>query len=63
MAEKIEIKINVDFAGFSKGQIISVNRGDAFWARRLRDAKIDGCCELVQARKTKGGKPQAEAGE
>lgn len=50
----MRIKINTDaFPPHKKGDIIEIedNQGiplKQFWRRRLRDAYIDGCCEVVK---------------
>ena len=34
------------------GDVISVNLSspkDRYWARRLKDAEIDGCCKIIEA--------------
>lgn len=60
MSKLIEIKINMFMPHYEVGQVIRVATDDdgtpldVFWRRRLKDAKIDGCCEVVQpATKTK----------
>ena len=57
---KIEmtVRVNTDLGKFKKDQIVKVFKGDTewgpYWRRRLKDAKTDGCCELVVE---KAGKP------
>ncbi len=52
----IRIKILKDMADSKTGDIVRVpadDKGtpiDFFWQRRLKDAKIDGCCEIVKER-------------
>ncbi len=48
----IEIKINKRMANHAVGDIVSVPGDDGvpletFWRRRLIDAEVDGCCEIV----------------
>ena len=53
------IKVLKDLPGASAGRRVKVevdNAGtpiSAFWRRRLLDAKIDGCCELVEVKEAK----------
>lgn len=59
--ETIDIKVNSDFSRYSEGEVLTMPaRGglprDTFWQRRLRDAVVDGCCEVVQPKKTKATK-------
>ena len=52
----IRIKVLKDMANNLAGDIVSVPADDEgtpkdfFWQRRLKDAKIDGCCEIVKKR-------------
>lgn len=54
MSKRIRIKVNGTIPGHPPGSIVVVNadeRGtplDASWRRRLRDAEVDECCEVVQ---------------
>ena len=49
----IKLKINIDLGGYKAGTIIDLatdsygNIFDNFWARRLKDSKIDNCVEIV----------------
>ena len=64
----VDIKVNHGIAGRKAGEIVKVevqsngSPKDLFWRRRLRDAEIDGCVELVKdepkknpAKKTRDG--------
>lgn len=53
----MKIKVNMNLGDHNKGDIVKVEARDGvptspFWRKRLRDAKIDGCCEIVQPRKS-----------
>lgn len=54
---KKKLKLNVGFCGYAAGSIIDIDindegvPSDGFWRRRLRDAKIDNCVELVAGEK------------
>lgn len=57
--EKKDVRINVNLLTFKAGQVIKLKfrKGvpvDRFWRRRLQDAKIDNCIEVVED--TKPGK-------
>lgn len=47
-----KIKLNKDLNGYKAGDVITLeNFGYAekvYWLRRLEDAKIDKCCEVVK---------------
>jgi len=51
----IDIKINKPFLGYHVDQVIAIQTDkdgtplDFFWRRRLKDAKIDNCCEIVKS--------------
>ena len=53
-----DVRVNKALPGYSAGTVVPVECDDAgvpleeFWRRRLNDAKIDGCCELVQPAET-----------
>jgi len=55
----MKIKINKDFAQYKQGDILTVESDsentpkDIYWRNRLKDAKIDNCCEVVMKRPTK----------
>ena len=63
----IKIKVNLPIRGFVVGQEVRVEVDregiplDVTWRRRLRDARIDNCCEVVEARSAK--KPARSATE
>ncbi len=50
----LKVKINGTIVGYSVGQVISIVADDnetpfdEFWRRRLKDAEIDNCCEIVK---------------
>lgn len=50
----MKIQINKSIPGFEEGTIIDVttdSKGtplDIFWRRRLKDAVLDNCCEIVK---------------
>ncbi|MEE9222963.1 MAG: hypothetical protein V3V40_05860 [Nitrosomonadaceae bacterium] len=48
MIERIEIKVNMDFAPYHKGQILKVRSVNGvpveqYWRDRIRDCEIDNC--------------------
>lgn len=51
---KIKIQVNHGLANHKAGSIVEVaahddqTPEDPFWRRRLSDAVIDGCCEIVK---------------
>ncbi len=53
MNDKIRLKVNGTIPGYPTGQVVTVEvdeHGTPFeelWRRRLKDAKIDGCVEVV----------------
>lgn len=51
MADIKKIKVNKPLKTFEVGQVIEVDfdnyKDRIYWKRRLEDAKIDGCCELI----------------
>ena len=60
--QTIKIKLNTNLQGYKKGDIISVPArdgkiSDTYWHRRLIDAAIDNCIELVTPEKTPVKKP------
>lgn len=59
MADIKKIKVNKPLKTFKAGQVIEVDfdnyKDRIYWKRRLEDAKIDGCCELIA-----DGKPEKE---
>lgn len=52
--KKISLKLNVDLGGKKAGDIITLevdsNRviKDRYWRRRLQDAALDNCVEIVK---------------
>jgi len=54
MKKKIQLKLNVDLKDKKKGDIVSVEIDsnkviiDKYWRRRLEDAALDGCVEIVK---------------
>jgi len=61
----IKIRLNIGLGGHPAGSIIDLKDDghgtplDMYWARRIEDAKIDNCVEVIsidQPAKPKGGK-------
>jgi hypothetical protein len=54
MKNKIKLKINTNLDKFKKGQVIALDCDsdglpfNHFWRRRLADAEIDNCVEIVK---------------
>jgi hypothetical protein len=53
----VDLKLNADLRGHKKGEVIKLEaRGrmpiDVYWKRRIRDARIDNCVELVEKKST-----------
>lgn len=50
----LNIRINKPFGQYTVGQVVKVavdGSGtplDQYWRRRLKDAGLDGCCEVVE---------------
>lgn len=49
----MKIRLNVDLNSYKKGQVIDVNSEngiptDIYWRKRLREAKIDNCIEVIK---------------
>ena len=50
----MKIKLNTDLLGYKKGKVISFGDNEtdikltAFWAKRIQDASIDGCIEIIE---------------
>lgn len=65
---KIKIQVNHGLADYDDGEIVEVEAmetgepAELFWRRRLRDAKVDGCCEVVQEPK-KSRRQSSDGGE
>jgi hypothetical protein len=59
--KKISLKLNADLGGKKKGATITVEIDsnkviiDRYWRRRLEDAALDGCVEVVK-KEIKGDK-------
>ena len=53
MSDKIRLKVNGTIPGYPAGQVVAVEVDEhgtpleELWRRRLKDAKIDGCVEVV----------------
>ena len=52
----MKLLINKDFDGYKKGMEITVKAVkkiplDIYWRRRLKDAEIDGCVEVVKSKR------------
>lgn len=53
----IKLKLNADLGGLKSGAIISLptdqegNIENSFWARRLKDSKVDNCVEVFTENK------------
>lgn len=60
MADIKKIKVNKPLKTFKAGQVIEVDfdnyKDRIYWKRRLEDAKIDRCCELIAEGKSEGKK-------
>lgn len=57
----MNIKINFPFGKYEEGEIVEVKDQagipvDYFWRKRLKDSKLDKCCEVV-----KESQPKREA--
>ncbi len=61
----MKLKINRAFAGYKAGTITVPDKNgvplDQYWRRRLRDAKIDNCVEVVTDPKPKPKKAKAKS--
>lgn len=68
MKGRVPLRVNADLGKYKAGSVVSVkadengNVRDHYWKRRLEDAKIDGCVELVkqEPKKKKGAKKEQE---
>ena len=55
----IKLKLNKAMAGYEPGHTVTIQADscgvplEKFWRRRLKDAKIDNCVEVVKASKHK----------
>ena len=60
----MKLKLNTPLDGYQAGQTVAVQTDRAnvplerFWRRRIKDAEIDNCVEVV--RNTKPSKPKKE---
>ncbi len=60
----MKLKLNKPMKGYEAGRELSIQTDVAgvplekFWRRRLRDAKIDNCVEVVKATPAKSKKEQ-----
>ena len=61
--KKISLKLNADLKGKKAGSIVTIEIDrdkviiDPYWRRRLKDAEIDNCVEIVKIEnKEKGDK-------
>ena len=57
----IRIKLNKDIGKFKKEEVLKLrvdeygNAYDPFWFRRMKDAKIDNCLEILEEKENKTG--------
>jgi len=55
----MRLKLNQPMAGYEAGHTVTIQTDscgvplEKFWRRRLKDAKIDNCVEVVKASKSK----------
>lgn len=62
-----KIKVNKQFGDHKPGTIIDVDCDENeiplnhIWRRRLKDAEIDNCCEIVKPKKKSTSKPKPES--
>ena len=67
MSKYIQIKALKDLGSVSAGKIIKTLADDngtplsSFWRKRLKDAEIDNCCEIVTDKANK--KPRSKKAE
>lgn len=65
MSKYIKIKVNTNLGEIEAGSVIEVLADESgtplekYWRRRLKDAEVDNCCELVKP-KVKGKKVNSE---
>lgn len=58
----IDLKLNKPMAGYEAGRTVTVQADpsgvplDRFWRRRIKDAKIDNCLEVIKPSKPKSEK-------
>ncbi len=57
----IELKLNQPMQGYDAGRIVTIQTDkhgvplEKFWRRRLKDAEIDNCVEVIKPSKSKKG--------
>lgn len=62
----IKLKLNQPMQGYEAGRVVPIQTDSAgvplekFWRRRLKDAKIDNCVEVVKATPAKSKKEKPE---
>lgn len=62
MSRQIKIKLNLALKNFPAGKemFLAVDKKgvptDSYWARRLKDAELDNCIEIIREPKSKGKK-------
>lgn len=50
----MKVRINKEIGGYKPNTIIYISENDEkaqYWHRRLQDAKIDNCCEIIEENK------------
>ena len=61
----VKIKINKWLPGYKVGQVLQMDCDDEgtpfsiYWQRRLKDARTDGCCEIVRPPQKTKSAPKA----
>jgi hypothetical protein len=56
----VQLRLNRDLGGEKAGTVLTLEADTnktiikRFWRRRLKDAEIDGCVEIVKAERKKG---------
>jgi len=64
--DTILVRVNGPIPGFREGQLVPVKVDcegtplEVLWRRRLRDAKFDGCCEIVKESEPKPKTPSPQ---
>jgi hypothetical protein len=56
----MKVKINKPLKKYAVGQIVEINPSEQYWAKRLQDAEIDNCIEIVKENEVKEFKPKSE---
>lgn len=65
----INIRINKTFSGYAEGRVVAIQVDQdgtplqEEWRRRLKDAALDGCCEVIQTPKAKRAPANTEKAE